>query len=54
MIGQNAQWKTPWRMPKADSSLKPKTSTKNQLDNNSQNLLGRVVKGIQEFIKKLG
>ncbi|HEU5292274.1 MAG TPA: hypothetical protein VFU05_16615 [Cyclobacteriaceae bacterium] len=53
MIAQNAQWKAPWRMPKADSSTKS-TSTGSQLDSNSQSLLGRVVKGIQDFIKKIG
>ena len=43
-----AQWKTPWRVPKVDNPFNPG----NQTDNKFQNMLGRTVKGVQNFLIK--
>ena len=52
MIALNTQWKAPWRTPKVDIPLNPKTSMGKQLDNRFKNMLGRTVKGVQNFVIK--
>jgi hypothetical protein len=49
MIALNAQWKAPWRMPKVDGPIIAKVFGGS---NKFKNILGRTVKGLQNFFSK--
>jgi hypothetical protein len=49
MIALNAQWKAPWRLPTIDAPLNAKVF---RGSNEIKNILGRIVKGIQNFLDK--
>jgi len=46
-LKQPAQWRAPWRLPEA-STLLPKVTLVDSL----KNMLGRTIKGVQNFLIK--
>jgi len=46
-----AQWRVPWRLPEVNVPLN-EASMEKLLDNKFQNILGRTVKGVQNYLIK--